>query len=74
MLAGVNQQIPTELYSDLSRFYDEIRNKLAHGAVVTSTSPEPLLATYELIEKVYIWIETWMPRGIQSGGFKMQWR
>jgi hypothetical protein len=73
-LASVPNEIPKDLYKDLCRFYDEVRNKIAHGAVVTSANPEPLLATYELIEKVYLWIETWMPRGIQSGGFKVQWR
>lgn len=74
LLVGVDKKIDRKLYSQLLIFYDEIRNKLAHGSVVISSDPDPLLATYELIEKVYLWIETWMPTGMQSGGFKINWR
>ncbi len=74
LIVGVEKEIPKELFCELCVFYHEVRNKIAHGAVVTKAEPEPLLITYELIEKVYLWIETWMPAGIKSGGFQIQWR
>lgn len=74
LLMGVDKPMSDDLYAKLAKFYSEVRNPLAHGAVVTKTDPEPLLATYQLIEEVYLWIETWMPAGIQAGNMKVQWR
>lgn len=50
------------LWKQVRKFYEEVRNPISHGHQLSDVKPEPLRATFTMFDRIYSWIDTWSDR------------
>lgn len=53
------KNVDPALWNDVWIFYGETRNKIFHGYLLNSRDPKALLPYFEILKRLFLWIDGW---------------